>query len=116
MTNPTDPTVETPTVEAPSFKEGKTKMNQGEFEPTEPSIVTAVSDVPVQVSVVLGSITMPIANLLKLGRGAVVQLQTRVGENVEVLVNNRLVAKGEIVILDEHLGVTLTDIVRTDYL
>ena len=70
--------------------------------------------IPVTVDVVLGSVTMPVSSLLKLGPGAVVALDHRVGEPVEVVVNGRLVAKGEVVIVDEQssrFGVSLTEIV-----
>ncbi len=77
--------------------------------------LTAIYNVPVHVQVVLGRTAMPVAQLLKLGRGAVVELDRKVGEAVEVLVNHRLVARGEVVIVeDQRLGVTLTEIVRSD--
>ncbi len=82
---------------------------------SSPDLIHAVSDIPVQVSAVLGHITMPIANLLKLGRGAVIQLEKRVGETVDLFVNDRLVARGEVIVLEEHLGITITEIMRTDY-
>lgn len=74
----------------------------------------AVYDVPVQVSAVLGRSTMPVNHLLKLGRGAVIELDKRVGESIEIMVNNKLVAKGEVVIVGNHLGVTMTEIVKSD--
>jgi flagellar motor switch protein FliN/FliY len=74
----------------------------------------AVYDIPVQVSAVLGRATMPVHNLLKLGRGAVVELDRRVGEAIDIYVNNRLVARGEVVVVNEHLGVTMTEIIKAD--
>ena len=74
----------------------------------------AVYDIPVQVSAVLGKATMQVANLLKLGRGAVVELDRKVGEPIDIYVNNRLVARGEVVIVDERLGVTMTEIIKSD--
>ena len=74
----------------------------------------AVFDIPVQVSAVLGKTTMQVNQLLKLGRGAVVELYRKVGEAVDIYVNNRLVARGEVVIVDERLGVTMTEIIKTD--
>ncbi|PIZ32573.1 MAG: flagellar motor switch protein FliN [Alphaproteobacteria bacterium CG_4_10_14_0_8_um_filter_37_21] len=74
----------------------------------------AVYDVPVQVSAVLGRASMPVNQLLKLGRGAVIELDKRVGESIEIMVNNKLVAKGEVVVVDNHLGVTMTEIVKSD--
>ncbi len=77
--------------------------------------LSAVYDVPVQVSAVLGKATMQVSQLLKLGRGAVVELDRKVGEAIDIYVNNRLVARGEIVVVDERLGVTMTEIVKADH-
>jgi flagellar motor switch protein FliN/FliY len=73
-----------------------------------------VMRVPVTVEVVLGRTSMPVASLLKLGRGAVVALDHKVGEPVDVVVNGRTIARGEVVLVDEErsrFGVTLTEIV-----
>jgi flagellar motor switch protein FliN/FliY len=70
--------------------------------------------IPVTVQVVLGSATMPVANLMKLGRGAVIPLDHRVGEPVDVVVNGRVVARGEMVVVEEdesRFGVSLTEII-----
>ena len=72
----------------------------------------AVYDIPVQVSAVLGRATMQVSQLLKLGRGAVVELDRKVGEAIDIYVNNRLVARGEVVVIDERLGVTMTEIIK----
>ena len=74
----------------------------------------AVYDIPVQVSAVLGKSTMQVSQLLKLGRGAVVELDRKVGEAIDIYVNNRLVARGEVVVVDDRLGVTMTEIIKTD--
>lgn len=74
----------------------------------------AVYDIPVQISAVLGRANMQVSQLLKLGRGAVVELDRKVGEAIDIYVNNRLVARGEVVIVDERLGVTMTEIVKAD--
>lgn len=74
----------------------------------------AVYEVPVQVSAVLGRATMEVSQLLKLGRGAVVELDRKVGEAIDIYVNNRLVARGEVVVVDDRLGVTMTEIVKSD--
>ena len=77
--------------------------------------MNAIYNVPVDVQVVLGRTSMLVAQLLKLGRGAVLELERKVDEPVEVLVNHRLVARGEVVIVeDQRLGVTLTEIVRSE--
>jgi flagellar motor switch protein FliN/FliY len=80
-----------------------------------PRDLEAVYDIPVVVSAVLGRVSMPINQLLKLGRGAVVELDRRLGEPIEIYVNNRLVARGGVVMVDEErLGVTMTEIVKSD--
>ena len=71
-------------------------------------------DIPVQVSAVLGKATMQVSQLLKLGRGAVVELDRKVGEAIDIYVNNRLVARGEVVVVEDRLGVTMTEIIKTD--
>ncbi len=74
----------------------------------------AILRIPVTVQVVLGSARMPVAHLMKLGRGAVVALDQRVGEPVNIVVNGRIVARGEVVVVDEdnsRFGVSLTEIV-----
>jgi flagellar motor switch protein FliN/FliY len=73
----------------------------------------AVYDVPVTVKAVLGTTAMNISQLLKLGRGAVVELDRKVGDAIDVYVNDRLVARGEVVIVDDKLGVTMTEIVKS---
>lgn len=72
----------------------------------------AVFDVPVNVSAVLGKTHMEVSNLLKLGRGAIVELDRKVGEAIDIYVNDRLVARGEVVVVDDRLGVTMTEIVK----
>ncbi|SFU56298.1 flagellar motor switch protein FliN/FliY [Methylobacterium sp. 174MFSha1.1] len=73
-----------------------------------------VFDVPVMVSAVLGSSRMPIGDLLRLGPGTVLELDRKVGEAIDIFVNNRLVARGEVVLVEERLGVTMTEIVKVD--
>ncbi len=78
-----------------------------------PRSLDAVYDIPVTVSAVLGNATMQVSQLLKLGRGAVVELDRKLGEAIDIYVNNRLVARGEVVMVDEtRLGVTMTEIVK----
>ena len=76
--------------------------------------VTAIYDIPVQISAVLGRSSMQVSQLLKLGRGAVVELDRKVGEAIDIYVNNRLVARGEVVVVEDKLGVTMTEIVKSD--
>jgi|TARA_R110001592_G_scaffold272304_3_gene538982 flagellar motor switch protein FliN/FliY len=74
----------------------------------------AVYDIPVTVSAVLGKATMQVSQLLRLGRGAVIELDRKVGEAIDIYVNNRLVARGEVVVVEDRLGVTMTEIIKTD--
>lgn len=74
----------------------------------------AVFDVPVQVSAVLGRSRMEVGDLLKLGPGTVLELDRRVGEAIDIYVNNRLVARGEVVLVEDKLGVTMTEIIKSE--
>ena len=101
-----------------------TKMDLADLaDPSQPETsrgprdLEAVYDIPVTVSAVLGKSTMQVSQLLKLGRGAVVELDRKLGEAIDIYVNNRLVARGEVVLGDEsRLGVTMTEIVKSDRL
>lgn len=72
----------------------------------------AVFDVPVRISVILGRAKIPVSSLLKMDVGSVVELDRQVGEAVEIYINDRLVARGEIVLVENRLGVTMTEIVK----
>ncbi|MGV3651193.1 MAG: flagellar motor switch protein FliN [Devosia sp.] len=87
---------------------------RGETDPGDKTAIDleAVFDVPVRISVVLGRTRMTVSDLLKLGVGTVVELDRQVGEAVEIFVNDRLVARGEIVLVENRLGVTMTEIIR----
>ncbi len=73
-----------------------------------------VYDIPVQISVVLGKTSMQVNQLLKLGRGAVIELDRKVGEPIDIYVNNRLVARGEVVVVEDRIGVTMTEIIKAE--
>jgi flagellar motor switch protein FliN/FliY len=90
------------------------RADEGDFKPTSAKDLEAVYDIPVQVSAVLGKANMQVSQLLKLGRGAVVELDRKVGEAIDIYVNNRLVARGEVVVVEDRLGVTMTEIIKTD--
>ena len=75
----------------------------------------AVYDVPVQVSAGLGKAPLQVSQLLKLGRGAVVELDRKVGEAIDIYINDRLVARGEVVVVEDRLGVTMTEIIKSDH-
>jgi flagellar motor switch protein FliN/FliY len=76
------------------------------------SDLAPVFDVPVSISAVLGRASMTVAQLLQLGQGSILDLDRRVGEAIDIYVNNRLVARGEVVIVDDRLGVTMTEIIK----
>jgi flagellar motor switch protein FliN/FliY len=87
---------------------------QGRTSDGESRNIDVVLHIPVTVSVVLGSATMPVASLVKLGRGAVIPLDRRVGEPVDIVVNGRVIARGEVVVLEEgnsRFGISLTEVV-----
>jgi flagellar motor switch protein FliN/FliY len=88
-------------------------MTESTEETTELNL-EAVYDIPVQISVVLGTTQMPISQLLKLGRGSVIELDRNVGEAIDIYVNEKLVAKGEVVIVENRIGITLTEIIKND--
>jgi len=95
----------------------KSEDDRGQDTPDGPRSardLEAVYDIPVQVSAVLGKSSMQVNQLLKLGRGAVVELDRKVGEAIDIYVNNRLVARGEVVVVEDRLGVTMTEIIKTD--
>ena len=71
----------------------------------------AVYDIPLQVSAVLGSASIKVNQLVKLSRGSIIELDRKVGDSIDVFVNDRLVAKGEIVLVDNKIGITLTELV-----
>ena len=96
------------------FEEMTAPGREGQLPPGEKSAadLEAVFDVPVRISVVLGRAKVPVANLLKMDVGSVVELDRQVGEAVEIYVNDRLVARGEIVLVENRLGVTMTEIIK----
>jgi flagellar motor switch protein FliN len=73
-----------------------------------------VFDIPVNVSAVLGRTRLEVGDLMKLAPGAVLELDRKVGEAIDIFVNDRLVARGEVVLVEERLGVTMTEIIKAD--
>ena len=86
-------------------------MPEAEGEKTATDLAP-VFDVPVSISAVLGRASMSVAQLLQLNSGSVLELDRKVGEAIDIYVNNRLVARGEVVIVDDRLGVTMTEIIK----
>lgn len=84
----------------------------GATSPKAAADLAPVFDVPVNIQAVLGRTQMEVQDLLRLGPGSVMELDRRVGEAIDIYVNNRLVARGEIVIVDDRLGVTMTEIIK----
>lgn len=74
----------------------------------------AVFDIPVSVSAVLGKSRLQVSQLLRIGKGAVIELDRKVGEAIDIYVNNRLVARGEVVVVEDRLGITMTEIIKGD--
>ena len=70
-----------------------------------------ILDIPLEVTVELGRTTMPIQDLLQLGQGSIVELNKIAGEPLEILINQKLIAKGEVVVVNEKFGIRLTDII-----
>ncbi len=81
--------------------------------PTSTSDLEAVYNIPVKVSAVLGKTQMKVSQLMKLNKGAVIELDRKVGEAIDIYVNNNLVARGEVVVVDDKLGITMTEIVKS---
>ncbi|HXJ01326.1 MAG TPA: flagellar motor switch protein FliN [Micropepsaceae bacterium] len=90
------------------------KQNGGETDLKRAAVdLEAVYDVPVTVQAILGKSAMEVSQLLKLSRGAVLQLDRKVGEAIDIYVNDRLVARGEVVLVEDRLGVTMTEIIKS---
>ena len=80
--------------------------------PRSAADLDAVSEIAIRVSAVLGTTTMTVRDVTKLGRGAVIELNRKVGEPVDVYLNNRLVARAEVVVVDTKLGINMTEIIK----
>ena len=79
--------------------------------------IDSILRIPVVVQVVVGSATLPVSSLLKLGRGAVIPLDHRIGDPVDIVVNGRTIARGEVVVVEEdgaRFGVSLTEICEAE--
>ncbi len=98
-------------LESPGRKSGQ---DEGQHPVQSAADLEAVFDVPVRISAVLGHSKMHVHDLLKLSAGAVLELDRKVGEAIDIYVNDRLVARGEVVLVEEKLGVTMTEIIKTD--
>ena len=91
---------------------GELPSELAEGEEKSATDLAPVFDVPVAISAVLGKSSMSVAQLLRLAQGSVLELDRKVGEAIDIYVNNRLVARGEVVVVDDRLGVTMTEIIK----
>ncbi|MCB1557561.1 MAG: flagellar motor switch protein FliN [Alphaproteobacteria bacterium] len=116
MTDPENPNAGSSDFDLNEIQSEGIPEEENPFEYGEPmaSDVTAIYDIPVQISAVLGRSSMKVSQLLKLGRGAVIELDRKVGESIDIYVNNRLVARGEVVVVEDRLGITMTEIVKSE--
>jgi flagellar motor switch protein FliN/FliY len=101
------------TPEEAKFEELKTEKPDKDEKPEQSTArdLGFLLDIPLALTVQLGKTKMLIKDLLQLGQGSIIELDKLAGEPMEILVNNKLVAKGEVVILNERLGIRLTDII-----
>jgi len=103
---------------APEAAADQAQKDNEEFENLEGSStrmgkdLEAIYDIPVNVSAILGRTFMDVGDLLKLEEGNVLELDRKVGESIDIFVNNRLIARGEVVLIEERLGITMTEIVK----
>ena len=95
-------------------KSSTRSLGDGTPTPRTAADLEAVFDVPVKVSAVLGQARMQVSDLLKLNQGTVLELDRKVGEAIDIYVNDRLVARGEVVLVEDRLGVTMTEIIKSD--
>ena len=107
--------IETPVLAGPPDPTEESPVARGSSpNPSDSPNLNMILSIPVTVRVVLGSTSLPVANLMKLARGSVISLDQRVGDPVDIVVNGKVVARGEIVVVDEvsqRFGVSLLEIV-----
>lgn len=94
--------------------EPQENIETSKFTPGQEVDIDAIGDVPIEISVVLGESRITVEELLRMGEGAVIELNRKVGEPVELYANQRCVAKGEIVIVENKIGITMTEILKND--
>lgn len=95
----------------PDFREPAAHPPADGAPPAQPAD-SSVYRIPVQVMAVLGKAVLQVNDLMKLGRGAVIELDSKVGEPIEIYVNNRRVAKGELIVQGERLSVSMTEVLK----
>lgn len=107
-----EPEAESTNIDLQELDKGTAGAPEAEAEDRTAGDLDAVFDVPVNVSAVLGKAYLHVSQLLKLAPGAVLELDRKVGEAIDIYVNNRLVARGEVVMVEERLGITMTEIIK----
>jgi flagellar motor switch protein FliN/FliY len=105
-----------PAETAPAFgelhvEEGGVSASRQSFEREQPGQIDLLLDIPLEISVELGRVRMLIKDVVDLGTGSIVEIDKAAGEPVDVLVNGRLVAKGEVVVIEDNFGVRITEII-----
>ena len=90
-------------------------LREAAISPKTAADLEQVFDVPVTITAVLGNTVMPVGDLLAIKPGSLLELDRKVGEAIDILVNNRLVARGEVVLVEDRLGVTMTEIIKSDH-
>ena len=106
----------------PSISAGTDSETAGKLVRTDTNVDVAISeadldavlDVPITVTAILGTRRMAIAEIVRLGVGSVLELERQVGEPIDIFVDGRLIARGEVVLSDEHLAITMTDVVKPE--
>ncbi|WP_419663711.1 FliN: flagellar motor switch protein [Desulfosarcina variabilis str. Montpellier] len=94
----------TPTQQAGSAKSGKAGKNESEN-------LDLLLDIPLEITIELGRTKMLINDLLKLGQGSIIELTKEAGDTLEILANNRLIAKGDVVVVNKKYGIRLTEVI-----
>jgi len=92
------------------------QKNDNQSAETQEINLQAVYDIPLKVKVVLGSTDLKLNQILKLNKGAIIELDKKIGDPVDLFVGDKLVARGEIVLVDNKVGVTLTELAKSEQL
>jgi flagellar motor switch protein FliN len=93
-----------------SLEKGQSNSRKNADTPTT-SDLDFILDIPLEITVELGRTTMMINDLLKLGQGSVIELSKPAGDTLEILANNRLIAKGDVVVINDKYGIRLTEVI-----
>jgi flagellar motor switch protein FliN len=80
----------------------------------KPARIPAIHEVSLEAYAILGTASMPVSQLLRMGRGAVVELDTGLGDEIEMRINDQLVAKGEVVVVEDRIAIEITEIVKRE--